>query len=378
MPVKQIEQYCISHLQILDEDGNLDTALEPELTDEELLRLYRFMELARESDQRMLKLQRQGRIGTFAPCTGQEAPACGATMAMRDTDWLVCSYRERGARLMRGEPPTQEYLYYNGFEEGNALAEPASMQRTTPTAVILAAQTLHAVGLAYAAKLRGEKETAVVCFLGDGATSQGDFHEAMNFASVWQVPLVIICQNNQWAISHPREKQSRSKTIAQKAVAYEMPGLQVDGNDVLACYKAVNDALDLARAGGGPTFIEAVTYRLLVHTTADDPRRYRTEEEEQAWWKRDPLIRFRKYLKDIKGILDDDIIEKIQQETVEEIRSHVTAFEHMKDFKPDAPFDHVFAGRHSVIEEQRVQFLADLENARTREHREKRKEAVHA
>jgi pyruvate dehydrogenase E1 component alpha subunit len=363
MPIHEIGNYSLTHLQILDEEGHLDKALEPDLTDEELLKVYRYMVMARASDQRMLKLQRQGRIGTFAPCTGQEAAACGVALAMRDTDWLVPTYRERGARLMRGEPPTQEYLYYNGFEEGNALTEPASMRRTTPTAVILASQTLHAVGLAYAMKLKGEVDTAVVTFLGDGATSQGDFHEAMNFASVWQVPLVIVCQNNQWAISQPREKQTRSKTLAQKALAYEMPGIQVDGNDVLACYKATKDALDRARAGEGPTFIEALTYRLMMHTTADDPKKYRNEEEEQIWWKRDPVVRFEKYLKDIKGILDDTLAEKIRTEVDEEIARHVAAFEAMTEFKPDAPFDHVFSTRHAVIEEQRAMFLADLERA---------------
>ncbi len=378
MPIHEIGNYSLSYLQILDAEGNLDEALEPDLTDEELLKAYRYMVMARASDQRMLKLQRQGRIGTFAPCTGQEASVCGPALAMRETDWLVPTYRERGARLMRGEPPTQEYLYYNGYEEGNALTESVSMRRTTPTAVILASQTLHAVGLAYAAKLRGEKETAVVTFLGDGATSQGDFHEAMNFASVWQVPLVIVCQNNQWAISHPREKQTRSKTLAQKALAYEMPCIQVDGNDVLACYKATKDALDRAHDEGGPTFIETLTYRLLMHTTADDPKKYRNEDEEQSWWKRDPIVRFKNYLKEIKGILDEDLVEKIQGEIDEEIAKHVEAFETMKDFKPDAPFDHVFATRHAVIEEQRAMFLADLERARTPETQVQEQEATHA
>jgi pyruvate dehydrogenase E1 component alpha subunit len=360
MPTKKIASFSVSYLQVLDEKGKLDKALEPDLSDEQLLKLYRYMEMARDSDQRMLKLQRQGRIGTFPLCTGQEAPACGAAFAMRDSDWLVASYRERGARLMRGEPPTQDYLYHNGWEEGSALAEPAAMRRTTPIAIILAAQTLHAVGIAYAMRLRGEQDTAVVTFLGDGATSQGDFHEAMNFASVWQVPVVFICQNNQWAISHPRDKQTRSRTIAQKAIAYEMPTLQVDGNDVLACYRATKEALDRARSGGGPSFIEAVTYRLLMHTTADDPKKYRSEAEEQAWWKKDPLIRFRKYLQEVKGILTDEQVERIRQEIAEDVKQHVQAFEAMKGFKPDAPFDFVFGTRHAVIEEQRAMFLADL------------------
>ncbi|MBN2491988.1 MAG: pyruvate dehydrogenase (acetyl-transferring) E1 component subunit alpha [Planctomycetes bacterium] len=360
MPLTTIESFSVSYLQVLDENGVLDRALEPELSDADLLRLHRFMEMARDSDQRMLKLQRQGRIGTFPLCTGQEAPSCGAALAMRESDWLVASYRERGARLMRGEPPTQDYLYYNGFEEGAAMAEPLSMRRTTPTQVILAAQTLHAVGIAYAMRLQGEKDTAVVTFLGDGATSQGDFHEALNFAAVWQVPVVFICQNNQWAISHPREKQTRSETIAQKAIAYGMPGLQLDGNDVLACYRATREALDRARSGGGPTLLEAVTYRLLMHTTADDPRKYRSEADEQAWWRKDPLVRFRKYLKEVKGLLTDADIERIQHEISEENKQHVQAFEARKDFKPDASFDFVFGTRHAVIEEQRALFLQDL------------------
>ena len=360
MPIKKIGSFSISHLQILDEDGNLDRELEPDLSDDDLLKLYRFMEMARDSDQRMLKLQRQGRIGTFPLCTGQEAPACGAAMAMRDSDWLVASYRERGARLMRGEPPTQDYLYHNGWEEGSALTEPLSMRRTTPIQIILGAQTLHAVGIAYAMRMRGETDAAVVTFLGDGATSQGDFHEAMNYATVWNVPVVFVVQNNQWAISHPREKQMKSKTIAQKAIAYDMPALQIDGNDVLACYKAVSDALENARAGKGPTLIEAVTYRLLMHTTADDPKKYRTEEEEQTWWARDPLIRFRNYLTD-RGILTAETSERIRAEITEEVKEHVKAFESMSDFDPEAPFNHAFATPNARIEEQRAMFLADLE-----------------
>jgi pyruvate dehydrogenase E1 component alpha subunit len=370
MPIKKIGSYSVSYLQILDEHGNLDRELEPELSDDDLLKLYRFMEMARDSDQRMLKLQRQGRIGTFPLCTGQEAPACGAALAMRDSDWLVASYRERGARLMRGEPPTQDYLYHNGWEEGSAQAEPPSMRRTTPIAIILGSQTLHAVGIAYAMRLKGETDTAVVTFLGDGATSQGDFHEAMNFASVWQVPVVFVVQNNQWAISHPIERQMHSKTIAQKAIAYDMPALQIDGNDVLACYKAVSDALENARQGKGPTLIEAVTYRLLMHTTADDPKKYRSEEEEQSWWAKDPLIRFRKYLAD-RGILTEERSEQIRAEITQEVKEHVKRFESMTDFDPEAPFDHTFARPTARLEEQRAMFLADLERrARARDGEE--------
>lgn len=361
MPIKKVGSYTVSYLQILDEKGKLDAKLDPKLSDDELLRYYRYMATARDSDNRMLNLQRQGRIGTFPLCTGQEAPACGAALAMRDDDWLCASYRERGARMMRGEPPTQDYLYHNGWEEGSALAEPLSMLRTTPIAIILGSQTLHAVGLAYAMKLRGE-DTCVVTFCGDGATSQGDVHEAMNFASVWNVPVVFVVQNNQWAISHPREEQMKCKTIAQRAIAYEMPGLQIDGNDPLACYKAISDALARARKGEGPSLIECVTYRLLMHTTADDPKKYRTKEEEESWWAKDPLIRFREYLK-TKNILDDAKIKQIDEEIHAEVKQHVANFEAMGGFKPEAPFDHVYGTKHPVIEQQRAMFLADMARA---------------
>ncbi|MBM3324575.1 MAG: pyruvate dehydrogenase (acetyl-transferring) E1 component subunit alpha, partial [Calditrichaeota bacterium] len=228
-----------------------------------------------------------------------------------------------------------------------------------PISIIVGSQTLHAVGIAYAMKYRGETGSAVVTFFGDGATSQGDFHEAMNFAAVWKVPVVFICQNNQWAISLPRSKQTSSKTLAQKAIAYEMPGIQVDGNDALAMYKATKEALDRAHAGEGPTFIEAVTYRLMMHTTADDPTKYRAESEVEEWRKRDPLIRFRLCLEK-KGIWDETQQKKMDEEIKSEVDAAVKEFEDLKDFKPDAPFDYVFGTRHDEIEEQRGEFLEEL------------------
>jgi pyruvate dehydrogenase E1 component alpha subunit len=314
------------------------------------------MTYAREGDQRMLKLQRQGRIGTFGPCTGQEASVCGPAFAMNADDWFVGSFRELGGRLARGESLINTFVFHNGLEEGNVQAP--GVTRLLPVSIIVAAQTLHAVGIAYAMKLRGES-AAVVTFLGDGGTSEGDFHEALNFASVWQVPVVFICQNNQWAISVPRGRQTHSRTIAQKAVAYDMPGVQVDGNDVLAMYASVKEALDRARAGGGPTLIEAVTYRLMMHTTADDPTKYREDAEVQTWWQRDPLTRFRKYL-EAKGLWNDDRQALLEEEIRKEIDAAVKEFEARKPVRPDAPFDHVFGTRHAVIEQQRAEFLAEV------------------
>lgn len=356
MPLKEIGTFSVTHLQILDEQGNADKALEPRLKEEDLIRLYRVMVLAREGDQRMLKMQRQGRIGTFAPCTGQEAVSCGAVFAMTEKDWLVTAFRELGGRLMRGEPLSNAFLFHNGYEEGAAFP---GGTRTLPVSIIVGSQTLHAVGIAYAMQYRGEKDSAVVVFFGDGGTSQGDFHEAMNFAGVWQVPVVFVCQNNHWAISVPRSKQTHSKTLAQKAIAYDIPGIQVDGNDALAVYKAAKEALERAHAGEGPTLIEAVTYRLMMHTTADDPTKYRLEEEVQEWWKKEPILRFRKYLEG-KGIWNGDREAQLGKEIQEEVERAVKEFESRKDFKPDAPFDHVFATKHEEIEEQRACFLEEL------------------
>ena len=347
--------FNISSLRILDQDGVLDASRAPNLSTKQIVQLYRAMVKARAMDDRMLKLQRQGRIGTFPPSAGQEAAVCGPVLAMSKDDWFAGAFRELGGRLMRGEPLESALLYYNGFEEGNSWP---GGERTLPISVIIAAQMLHATGIGYAIKLRHEPD-AVVCFLGDGATSEGDFHEALNFASVWKTPVVFIIQNNHWAISVPRSKQTHSATLAQKAIAYDIPGVQVDGNDALAMYQATKDALDRARAGEGPTLIEAVTYRLWMHTTSDDPKKYRTDEEVERWIRRDPLTRFRKYM-DTKEIWDDKRQAEMDAEIKEEIDQAVKAFEARKDFKPDAAFDHVFGTTHSRIERQRTEFLENL------------------
>jgi pyruvate dehydrogenase E1 component alpha subunit len=360
MPSSALESndltFGIRRLGILDENGDYDSEHEPKLSVEELDRLYRAMVLAREVDDRLLKLQRQGRIGTFPPCTGQEASTCAPTLAMAEKDWFVGSFREMGGRLMRGEPIENAFIYYNGYEEGNTFP---GGDRTLPISVIIASQMLHAVGIGYAMKLRSDSDSAVVCFMGDGATSEGDFHEALNFASVWQVPVVFICQNNHWAISVPRRRQTGSRTLAQKAIAYDIAGVQVDGNDPLAMYQATKEALDRAHAGKGATLIEAVTYRMRMHTTADDPNKYRSEDEVQRWEKRDPLTRFRTYL-ERKGIWGDEQQRQLEAEVKQRIEEAVKAFESRTDFKPDAPFDHVFGTRHAVIEQQRAEFLDNL------------------
>jgi len=356
MPLTELQTHTIHHLRILDEEGNADPDLEPDLGEETLIEIYRAMVRARELDARMLKLQRQGRIGTFGPTTGQEAAVVGPAFAMGERDWLVTAFRELGARLVRGEPAINSLLFHNGYEEGNVL--PEGVERITPISIIVGSQPLHATGIAWAMQYRGEKDTAVVTFFGDGATSQGDVYEAMNFAGVWNSPVVFIAQNNQWAISVPRSQQTATPTLAQKAIAAGIEGIQVDGNDVLAMYVAARDALERARSGGGPTLIEAVTYRLLMHTTADDPKKYRKEEEEQAAWEREPLPRYRRYLEK-KGVWDEAKQEALETGIKAEIDAVVKEFEARTDFAPELLFDHTFGTENRELQRQRREFLAN-------------------
>jgi pyruvate dehydrogenase E1 component alpha subunit len=353
MPRTRLEpQFAIEHLSILDSDGNLDSALEPELSGDDLKRLYRAMVLGRRLDERMLRLQRQGRIGTFAPIKGQEASQIGSVFALRTTDWMVPSFRETAAMLWRGWPIEKMLLFFAGYLEGG---QPGPEQRDLPITIPVATQLPHAVGLAYAAQYKGRDEVVMV-YCGDGATSEGDFHEALNFAGVWHVPVVFLIQNNQWAISVPLKKQTHSRTIAQKALAYGFPGIQVDGNDVLAVYAASRDAVEKARAGEGPTLIECVTYRLGVHTTADDPTKYRSDEEVKAWEQKDPLTRFRAYLEK-KGLIDPSVDEQVDAE----IARAVERFETTPAADPLGMFDHAYAELPQGVAAERAELAGRLE-----------------
>ncbi len=356
MAIEKAAAFTIPFMQVLDEQGRVDEDLDPGLAREEALRLYRAMVLAREADDRRLKLQRQGRIGTFAPSTGQEAATCGPALVMSPEDWLVISFREAPAQLLRGVPLSRILLYDAGFEEGNEVPDGS---RNLPLAVIVASQTLHAVGLGYAMRMKGE-DAAVVAFVGDGGTSEGDFYEAINLAGVWQVPVVFVIQNNHWAISTPLDKQTRAQTLAQKAVAAGIPGVRVDGNDALAMVRATREALERARSGGGPTLVEAVTYRMRMHTTADDPRRYRDEAEVEAWRARDPIPRLRVYLES-RGWWDAAQEAALWQEVREEVGQAVQEFEALAERllreRPDAPFEHVYAAPPGALLRERAEFV---------------------
>jgi len=291
-------------LQVLSPDGSVQEHMVPPLDAGTLAKAYRTMVLARAADDRAFKLQRQGRLGAYAPTRGQEASQLGPVLALEEPDWMVPAFRELTGLLWRGVPLWRFYLYWMGNEQGSLYPENV---RVTPVAVPVASQIPHAVGISYASMLREERAVTMV-FFGDGATSEGDFHEALNFAGVFKTPIVFVCQNNQYAISTPRSHQTASETIAQKALAYGLPGIQVDGNDLLALYAAAKEALDRARRGEGGSLIEAFTYRLGDHTTSDDATRYRQNKELEEWERKDPLRRLRTYLEKKRiwdGSLDD-------------------------------------------------------------------------
>jgi pyruvate dehydrogenase E1 component alpha subunit len=347
----------IDYLSILDENNKLDSELEPDIPQEVHLKMLRAALLGRRFDERMLNLQRQGRIGTFPPIKGQEASQIGAVALLRDSDWLVPSFRETAAEIMRGRSMESVLLYYSGYNEGNSISRD---QRDLPMSVPVASQILHAVGLGMAAKYRKTDEV-VMTFFGDGATSEGDFHEAMNCAAVYQSPVIFICQNNQWAISVPLAKQTHSKTLAQKALAYDMPGIQVDGNDFLAVYAATSEAVDRARSGGGPTLFECVTYRIMMHTTADDPKKYRSEEEVELWRQKDPLLRYQKYLHE-KKYLSESELDALEEQIKLEIQEAIDRVElRMKELgDPLDMFDHLYAEPPPHLQAQKAELARNL------------------
>jgi pyruvate dehydrogenase E1 component alpha subunit len=351
----------IDHLSILDETGKLDAALEPKISPDLLRRLHHVMLLARRFDERLLSLQRQGRIGTFPPIAGQEAAHLGAAAALKPDDWMVPAFREMAADIWRGRPLDSIIVYNNGFSEGGRI--PAE-RNDMPISIPVGSQILHAVGIAWGMKYRATGQVAMA-FFGDGATSQGDFHEGLNYAGVFELPVVFVCQNNQWAISIPRARQTRSQTLAQKAHAYGIAGVQVDGNDLLAAYAAAEEAVARARSGGGPTLIECVTYRMAVHTTADDPKRYRTDAEVESWRRKDPLARFQLYLK-AKGLLSDADVTAEEERVAAEIQAAVDRAEEQMKLLGDPlhMFEHAYAEMPPYLKEQRDEVARGLVGAK--------------
>lgn len=300
-------------LQILDQHGSVvNKELEPKIPKDVLIKMYRTMVLGRVADEKALQFQRQGRMLTYAPNIGQEAAQVGPMAALEKDDWLVLAFREFNAMLYKGVTLEQAFLYWYGNERGSRYDDGV---RVLPINVPIGSQINHAAGIAYAGKLQKKNEVAIV-FIGDGGTSHGEFHEGMNFAATFDLPMITVIQNNQYAISTPRHKATKAKTLAQKAIAYGIPGIQVDGNDPLAMYLAVKTARERAIKGEGPTLIEAVTYRIGPHTTSDNPKLYREDKEVEEWLKKDPIARFKKYLIDKKiwsNKQDEELYEEHRQ-----------------------------------------------------------------
>jgi pyruvate dehydrogenase E1 component alpha subunit len=346
-------------IQVLAPDGTYDEEQEPRLSDETLKSFHRFMLLTRAFDDRALKLQRQGRIGFFVPSTGEEAVQVGSAFAFEPQDWFFPAYREQGAAFVRGLTPREVMCQLFGnsidLEKGRQMPNHFGKKEIhfVPTSSPVATQLPHAVGAAYGAKYRREP-TVVATYFGDGGTSTGDFHAAMNFAGVWRAPVVFICKNNQWAISAPLRFQTASETLAVKAVAYGLPGVRVDGNDVLAVYKVTREAAERARAGQGPTLIEAVTYRLGPHSSSDDPKRYRSDREVEEWKRKDPLQRFEAYLRS-RGLLDDSSARRVLEEVTAEVSD---AVEYAEAHGPPA-LDTLFTDVYGDMPWQLVEGLED-------------------
>jgi pyruvate dehydrogenase E1 component alpha subunit len=339
-------------IQRLDEDGILNGDLGI-LTVEDVRETYETMRFLRTFDERAWNLQRQGVIGTYAPFKGQEAAQMGAAVSLTDGDWLVPTYRDWAAGYLRGVPMEHGLFFSKGHP---SLGDVPVGSQVLPAQVVIAAQTLHGVGVAWATKLRHEGVATIVTF-GDGATSQGDFHEAMNFASVLEVPLIFFCENNQWAISVPLARQMHAETIAQRSVAYGIEGFRVDGNDYVAVANLMYELTRRVRGGEGPFLVEAVTYRLGAHTTADDPGKYRTSDEEAMWGKRDPLLRLEKWLRSQERLTDEDIA-AIDADSEAKVEQILARFREALEISPLVLFDNVYAEVPASLASQRAQFEA--------------------
>jgi len=335
--------------QILDENGNANERV-PKISNADMLKMYELMVLARVFDETAYQLQREGRLLTYAPLKGQEAAQIGTAFVLQKADWMFPSFRENGAYLARGMPAEMLYQYWSGDERGAKI--PNGLQCFT-VSIPVATQIPIAVGTAWAEKLKGTKNISLVYF-GDGATSEGDFHEGLNFAGVFKLPVVFVCQNNQWAISVPFSKQSGSKTVAQKAVAYGMNGIRVDGNDILAVYSATVEAVKNARKNV-PTLIECFTYRISDHTTSDDAGRYRNAEEVAAWQRKDPIERFEKFLF-AKNILNGEIKKGIWESAKTRISTAVKIAEKSTSENPEDIFDFTFAQLPKNLQKEKKEF----------------------
>jgi pyruvate dehydrogenase E1 component alpha subunit len=353
-------------IRVMDDEGQVvHPERDPQLTGDELRRLFRAMTLQRILDDRMIKIQRTGRIGFYLECIGEEAVPYGTAHALRDSDWILTAYRETGAALYRGYPLRTFMCQMFGNAEDTVKGRQMPVHHSARNINFVSisspvgSQIPHAVGAAWAAKLQ-KKDDVVVGFFGDGATSTPTFHVSANFAAVFKIPVILICRNNGWAISVPRSGQTASPTFAQKAVAYGMPGVLVDGNDILAMIHVVREAAARARRGEGPTLIEARTYRRRAHSTSDEPAKYRDPEEPKEWESRDPLDRLRAYMQ-ARGELPEGFEAKVREETNLEIRQAIAEADRVAAKPPIASlFEDVYAEVPWHLREQQALLEAEL------------------
>lgn len=354
-------QVALEPVQLIGPDGapTAENRYSRDLPEETLCWLYELMVLTREFDTELVNLQRQGELALYASCRGQEAAQIGAAACLRKTDWLFPQYRELGVFITRGIPAWNLAAAWRGTWNGGL---EFTAKHCAPISVPIGTQALHAVGAAMGAQRLGE-DSVTVAFIGDGATSEGDVHEALNFAGVFAAPCVFYVQNNQWAISVPLQRQTAAPSLAHKAIGYGMPGIRVDGNDPLACYAVMAEAAERARTGGGPSLIEAVTYRLGPHTTSDDPTRYRSNAELEQWRALDPIPRYRSYLRNT-GVwsqrLEDRVAARAQRLRTELRDATVGA----ADFDVDEVFTSVYADITPELQQQRDALRAELDRER--------------
>lgn len=338
-------------VQVMDAEGNIVRPdLMPAWSDEKLKEIGATMLFLRMADQKLVNLQRTGRAGTYPSIEGQEACQIGSQICLEKTDWIFPAFREFGLCYLHGQPLEKIYLYWMGNEWGSN-----TDACVAPVSIPVGSHPLHAVGYAWGMKLQ-KKPQISVSYFGDGATSEGAFYEGLNFAGVFNIPTIFFCQNNQWAISVPRTKQTAAKTLAQKAIAAGIPGVQVDGMDIFATAVVMKEAVERARSGKGPTLIEAVTYRFGNHTTSDDSGKYRSKEEVAAWRKKDPLTRYKLFLQK-KNLWSEEWEKGVAAEAEIKIRAAVEAAEKMSPVKPEDIFDYMYAQLPQALQEQKEYLL---------------------
>lgn len=351
--LKEYDAASRKMLQIIDDNGKIiNKKFFPNISKKEILQAYKDMLFARTVDLQIASYQRQGRIYTYPPSLGQEAIAVATGKIMQDEDWLVPAFREMGAYFAKGVTLKELFLIYMGNEDGQVFK---NAKNILPLSVPIASQLPHAVGIAFQIKYHKE-DKIVFAFVGDGGTSEGDFHESLNFAAVWQVPIVFIVQNNQYGISTPVSKQTRSENIAIKTIAYGIQGIQIDGNDYFAMYSGLKEAANYARSKQSPILIEALTYRRGAHTTSDDPTKYRSKEEEDKWAEKDPLKRLKSYLMD-EELWTNDIETKEIEQYKKDINTEFIKAENYPEYKLEDVFKHLYDDIPQDLVEQQKEYI---------------------